>query len=609
MSRKSKQFILTGVDSVIWVMALLLSILFLEPYVSFKSSDLLMFLAIGLLSYLGTGYSLKLFSKINRYTSFKEMITIFIATTIAGLISNCCYFIISSNYSLRLGILTYLFVLLFICGSRFAWRYLVENILNNGVLQPQIITLIIGAGDGSEILMERIQRDNTDLNVIGYIDNDAQKQKMWMMGKQVLGTFKEISRVVEDYGVQQVSIAIPSLDPKNYEELLDILNPLKVKINRMSSFEDMLEDNSDSRKMHDIDVIDLLGRQEIKLDMAKIESKIFGKTILVTGAGGSIGSEICRQVSKFGPKRLILLGHGENSIYLIHQELKNLYDGKIKIIPLIADVQDRDHIFELMMQYKPDLVYHAAAHKHVPLMEANPTEAIKNNVYGTKNVAEAAKNANVKSFVMISTDKAVNPPNIMGATKRLAEMIVTSLNEVGCTKFAVVRFGNVLGSRGSVVPLFKKQIAKGGPVTVTDLRMTRFFMTIPEASRLVIQAGTLSKGGELFILDMGKPVKIVDLARKMIKLSGYNENEIHIIESGMRPGEKLYEELLVSSEKQQKQVYEKIFLGKVTQYKIDEIMSFVKSVDQLTGDDLKKKVISYAHTHNGEPSIDSEGMS
>lgn len=342
--------------------------------------------------------------------------------------------------------------------------------------------------------------------------------------------------------------------------------------------------------------------------MAKIERKIYDKTILVTGAGGSIGSEICRQVSKFNPKRLILLGHGENSIYLIHQELKNLYSDKIEIVPIIADVQDRKHIFELMEQYRPEIVYHAAAHKHVPLMEANPTEAIKNNVYGTKNVAEAAKAAKVKSFVMISTDKAVNPPNIMGATKRLAEMIVTSLNEEGHTKFAVVRFGNVLGSRGSVVPLFKKQIAKGGPVTVTDLRMTRFFMTIPEASRLVIQAGTLSKGGELFILDMGKPVKIVDLARKMIKLSGYSENEIEIVESGMRPGEKLYEELLVSSEKQQEQVYEKIFLGKVTPYKISDIMSFVKSVEPLTGSDLKKEVIGYAHTHNGEPSIDSEGM-
>lgn len=608
MSRKKKQLILTGVDSVIWVVALLLSILFLAPYINFKFSDLIIFLIIGLVAYLGVGYSLKLFSKINRYTSFKEMIAIFIATTIAGVIANICYFAMSSRYSLRFGILTYLFVLLFICGSRFAWRYLVENILNNGETQPKIATLIVGAGDGSEVLMERIQRDNIDLNVIGYVDNDSQKQKMWMMGKQVLGTFRDIPKVVEEYGVQQVSIAIPSLEPKSYENLLDILNPLKVKVNRMSSFEDMLEDNSDSRKMHDIDVVDLLGRQEIKLDMAKIESKISGKTILVTGAGGSIGSEICRQVSKFGPEKLVLLGHGENSIYLIHQELKNLYAGKIEIIPIIADVQDRNHIFDLMAQYKPDLVYHAAAHKHVPLMEANPTEAIKNNVYGTKNVAEAAKAANVKAFVMISTDKAVNPPNIMGATKRLAEMIVTSLNEAGHTKFAVVRFGNVLGSRGSVVPLFKKQIAKGGPVTVTDLRMTRFFMTIPEASRLVIQAGTLSKGGELFILDMGKPVKIVDLARKMIKLSGYKENEIDIVESGMRPGEKLYEELLVSSEKQQEQVYEKIFLGKVTPYKIDDIMGFVKSVEPLTGSDLKKEVISYAHTHNGEPSVDSEGI-
>ncbi|WP_409022119.1 polysaccharide biosynthesis protein [Dellaglioa sp. P0083] len=608
MSRKSKQVVLAGLDCAIWVVSMMLSMLFLKPYVNFNILHLLQFGFICLVSYLVVGYSLKLFSKINRYSSLKEMTAIFTTTTIAAIVSNVSYFFISSIYSIRFGILMYLFTLLFIVGSRFAWRYFVENILNNGENKPLVTTLIVGAGDGAETLMERIQRDNADLNVIGYVDNDSQKQKMWMMGKEVLGTFQDIPTIVGEYDVKQVSIAIPSLDPHNYENLLDILNPLKVKINRMSSFEDMLEDNNDSRKMHDIDVVDLLGRQEIKLDMAKIERKIYDKTILVTGAGGSIGSEICRQVSKFNPKRLILLGHGENSIYLIHQELKNLYSDKIEIVPIIADVQDRKHIFELMEQYRPEIVYHAAAHKHVPLMEANPTEAIKNNVYGTKNVAEAAKAAKVKSFVMISTDKAVNPPNIMGATKRLAEMIVTSLNEEGHTKFAVVRFGNVLGSRGSVVPLFKKQIAKGGPVTVTDLRMTRFFMTIPEASRLVIQAGTLSKGGELFILDMGKPVKIVDLARKMIKLSGYSENEIEIVESGMRPGEKLYEELLVSSEKQQEQVYEKIFLGKVTPYKISDIMSFVKSVEPLTGSDLKKEVIGYAHTHNGEPSIDSEGM-
>ena len=244
---------------------------------------------------------------------------------------------------------------------------------------------------------------------------------------------------------------------------------------------------------------------------------------------------------KFNPKQLLLLGHGENSIYQIHQEMVNSHrHGQTEFVPIIADVQDRKLIFELMAEYKPDIIYHAAAHKHVPLMEYNPREAVKNNVYGTKNVAEAAKANNVKNFVMISTDKANHPTSVMGSTKRMAEMIVTSLNEPGKTKFSAVRFGNVLGSRGSVIPLFRKQIAKGGPITVTDFRMTRYFMTIPEASRLVIQSGALAKGGEIFILDMSEPVKIVDLAKNMIRLSGLTEDDIEIVESGIRPGEKLY---------------------------------------------------------------------
>ncbi|EAC2688492.1 polysaccharide biosynthesis protein, partial [Listeria monocytogenes] len=294
--------------------------------------------------------------------------------------------------------------------------------------------------------------------------------------------------------------------------------------------------------------------------------------ILVTGAGGSIGSEICRQVIQFNPKKLVLLGHGENSIYLIDRELKiNFKDNITEIVPVIADIQDREKMFEIMNEVKPDIVYHAAAHKHVPLMEYNPKEAVKNNIYGTKNTAEAAKAAKVKNFVMVSTDKANNPPNVMGATKRISEMIVTGLNEKGCTKFSAVRFGNVLGSRGSVIPVFREQIAKGGPITVTDFRMTRYFMTIPEASRLVIQSGALAKGGEIFILDMGEPVKIVDLAKNMIRLSGYSEEEIEIIETGIRPGEKLYEELLLDKERNDEAVFEKIFVGNIKGYSLEEV--------------------------------------
>lgn len=301
---------------------------------------------------------------------------------------------------------------------------------------------------------------------------------------------------------------------------------------------------------------------------------------------------------KFNPKELILLGHGENSIYLINKELNSKYQKKeTKIIPLIADVRDRPKMFEIMAKYQPNIVYHAAAHKHVPLMEYNPPEAIKNNVYGTKNVAEAAKENNVEHFVMISTDKANNPTSVMGSTKRLAEMIVTGLNEMGKTKFSAVRFGNVLGSRGSVIPLFKEQIAKGGPVTVTDFRMTRYFMTIPEASRLVIQSGALAKGGEIFILDMDKPIKIVDLAKNMVRLSGYSEDEIDIIETGIRPGEKLYEEVLLDKERNEQQVYDKIFVGNIKGYSLEKVMDFVEN---LSNDDekLADQVVNFANQSN-----------
>ena len=301
---------------------------------------------------------------------------------------------------------------------------------------------------------------------------------------------------------------------------------------------------------------------------------------------------------KFNPKQLLLLGHGENSIYQIHQEMLNTHrHGQTIFVPIIADVQDRQLIFEIMETYQPDIVYHAAAHKHVPLMEYNPREAVKNNVYGTKNVAEAAKANNVKNFVMISTDKANNPTSVMGSTKRMAEMIVTSLNEAGKTKFSAVRFGNVLGSRGSVIPLFRKQIAKGGPITVTDFRMTRYFMTIPEASRLVIQSGALAKGGEIFILYMSEPVKIVDLAKNMIRLSGLTEDDIEIVESGIRPGEKLYEELLLDKERNDEEVFEKIFVGNIQGFSMDEVMSFVADLPD-KDDELAKQVLAFANESN-----------
>ncbi len=506
------------------------------------------------------------------------------------------------SYSRRFELLAYVLSLCLIIASRLIWRLLIERRNNyqkdcSGVIHR---TLIIGAGEGGRILFNSLVGSPTsgEIDVVGFIDDDPNKQKTYLSGKKVLGPVEELTKLIDDYQIDMVTIAIPSLPSKRLQAIIHQLADTKVKVNTMPSMEELASGKISINRLKEIDVVDLLGREEVKLDIDSIKDQLTGRVILVTGAGGSIGSEICRQISKFNPKQLLLLGYGENSIYQIHRELQNTYDGEItEFIPIIADIQDRDKIFELMDHYHPDIVYHAAAHKHVPLMEYNPREAVKNNVFGTKNVAEAAKANSVKNFVMISTDKANNPPNVMGSTKRIAEMIVTSLNEERKTKFSAVRFGNVLGSRGSVIPVFREQIAKGGPITVTDFRMTRYFMTIPEASRLVIQSGALAKGGEIFVLDMSEPVKIVDLAKNMIRLSGYAEDEIEIVETGIRPGEKLYEELLLDKERNDEEVYEKIFVGNIHGFSFKEVMDFVY---HLSKDDkvLAKEVVCFARKSN-----------
>ncbi|MCD0800629.1 type 8 capsular polysaccharide synthesis protein Cap8D, partial [Staphylococcus aureus] len=387
--------------------------------------------------------------------------------------------------------------------------------------------------------------------------------------------------------------AIPTIGQERLKEINNICHMDGVELLKMPNIEDVMSGELEVNQLKKVEVEDLLGRDPVELDMDMISNELTNKTILVTGAGGSIGSEICRQVCNFYPERIILLGHGENSIYLINRELRNRFGKNVDIVPIIADVQNRARMFEIMETYKPYAVYHAAAHKHVPLMEDNPEEAVHNNILGTKNTAEAAKNAEVKKFVMISTDKAVNPPNVMGASKRIAEMIIQSLNdETHRTNFVAVRFGNVLGSRGSVIPLFKSQIEEGGPVTVTHPEMTRYFMTIPEASRLVLQAGALAEGGEVFVLDMGEPVKIVDLARNLIKLSGKKEDDIRITYTGIRPGEKMFEELMNKDEVHPEQVFEKIYRGKVQHMKCNEVEAIIQDI---VNDFSKEKIINYAN--------------
>lgn len=547
------------------------------------------------------GWIFRVFSRINRYTNLREMIAIFLALTLSSFATIIILFFSKENYSMRLVVSTYFLSMFFIIASRLVWRLYIEKKNSRCIPSEEVKnTLILGAGEGGRILYNSLLGSKTagDINVVGFIDDDPNKRHTYLSGKKVLGSIKDLSELVEKYEIAMITIAIPSLSRKKLREIFELIEPLHVKVNSMPSMEEVASGKINLSRLKEIDVVDLLGRDEVQLDIDAIKDQITGKTILVTGAGGSIGSEICRQVIRFNPRRLLLLGHGENSIYLIDRELRNNYSECVtEIVPIIADIQDRKKIFAIMEDYQPEIVYHAAAHKHVPLMEYNPREAVKNNVYGTKNVAEAAKAAKVKNFVMVSTDKANNPPNVMGATKRIAEMIVTGLNEAGCTKFSAVRFGNVLGSRGSVIPVFREQIANGGPITITDFRMTRYFMTIPEASRLVIQSGALAKGGEIFILDMSEPVKIIDLAKNMIRLSGYSEDEIEIIETGIRPGEKLYEELLLDKERNDEAVFEKIFVGNITGYSIAEVMEFV---EQLSDDDkqLAKDVVAFANASN-----------
>ena len=601
LTRRRKIATLVVVDSLLLIAANIAAAKFMEPFVAIPIDLILISSGLSIVFYLLYGSFFKVFTRINRYTNLREMIAIFGSLSASAASSIIVLLFINKQYSLRLVIFAYLLSLLLIIGSRLIWRIYIET-KNMRYLSTDSAknTLIVGAGEGGRILYNSFLGSKTaqDIHVIGFVDDDPNKRNTYLSGKKVLGSLKDIPELIEKYDIQMVTIAIPSLSRKKLRRIFELVESAHVKVNTMPSIEELASGKISVSKLKTIDVVDLLGRDEVELDIESIKDQITNKVILVTGAGGSIGSEICRQIIQFDPAKLLLLGHGENSIYLIDRELRTHHQKcPTEIVPIIADIQDRKKINEIMEQYHPDIVYHAAAHKHVPLMEYNPKEAVKNNIFGTKNVAEAAKAAKVKNFVMVSTDKANNPPNVMGSTKRIAEMIVTGLNEEGCTKFSAVRFGNVLGSRGSVIPVFREQIAQGGPVTVTDFRMTRYFMTIPEASRLVIQSGALAKGGEIFILDMSEPVKIVDLAKNMIRLSGYSEDEIEIIETGIRPGEKLYEELLLDKERNDEAVYEKIFVGNIKGYSMQTVMEFVNSLPQ-DDEQLAKDIVTFANDSN-----------
>lgn len=529
------------------------------------------------------------YSSAKEYTSLLASCILASVTSIfIGLISKEEIFYFKLNVAANLGTTT------LICFVRFFVK-VIHFYYNSKENQDKKRLLIIGAGRLAVTLIREISENNRlNYDVVGLIDDDPEKQKHLLYSSKILGTRDDIERICDEMNVDEIIFAICTIDSASRAEILDICSKTGKKVKILPGIEASFHTPGTLNNIREVNIEDLLGRDPIVLDNQLIEDDINGKTVLVTGGGGSIGSELCRQIIKYNPQRLVILDIYENTTYELENELREKYPNN-KIDVLIGSVRDKRRLDEIFGKYRPDLVFHAAAHKHVPLMEYSPCEAIKNNIFGTYNTAVCAQEFGVKKFVMISTDKAVNPTNVMGASKRMCEMIVQTLQQNGETDFVAVRFGNVLGSNGSVIPRFKKQIAAGGPVTVTHPDITRFFMTIPEAARLVLQAASYASGGEIFVLDMGNPVKIYDLAKKLISLSGYKpEKDIEIKFTGLRPGEKLYEELLMSEEGLKKTDHSKIFIGRPGTLTLDELKEKLDKLRDVTYTDEKtvKKIMS-----------------
>lgn len=488
---------------------------------------------------------------------------------------------VGATIPLNVCVIATMMTCIFVLGYRILFRVYRRSLLYAPYKydKDQERVMIVGAGSaGTMIINEMMSRRNLKLNPIVLVDDDDYKQGKRISGVKVEGKRKDIVRLAIEKEIDIILIAIPSIDGKNKKEILEICKKTNCKIKIIPGIYEIISGKATVSRIKDVDLEDLLGRDPIVLDDKGISNYLNNKVVLVTGAGGSIGSELCRQIANYGPKKLVLFDIYENSVYDIQNELKAHFK-ELKMEVLIGSIRDKERLQEVFKNNSIEVVFHAAAHKHVPLMEDSPKEAIKNNVFGTLNLVQTADEFKVERFVLISTDKAVNPTNIMGATKRLCEMIIQAYNTISKTDFVAVRFGNVLGSNGSVIPLFKKQIQEGGPVTVTHKNIIRYFMLIPEAAQLVLQAGAYAKGGEIFVLDMGKPVRIYDLARDLIKLSGFEPGEdIQIKVTGLRPGEKLYEELLMSEEGLTATKHKKIYTGRPT---FENINSLNKKLEEL----------------------------
>ena len=567
MDKQKRKPIMMGIDTLITAAAALAAVLLrFESFPAQMRAVFAPFVVTLVLARLVSFYLLGMYNSVWQYASIGELITtietVTIGTVVTGFITSA---LIQKPIPRSVVLLEWLLSIFLIGGSRLAWRVFRDGRTAWWRGRRGKPVLIIGAGDGGVLVARELRNHyRGEVWIVGFIDDDPAKQKMTILGLPILGTRHAIPQVVRDYRVEEVVIAMPSVERRVLREIVAICQETPAKIKILPGVFDLIEGRVTVNEIRDVQVEDLLSREPVRLDIDSIAGYISDKVVLVTGAGGSIGSELCRQVVSYKPRRLLLLDICENNVYDIELELKAATD--VPVVPLVKDVRDWQAVLDVFKQYRPDVVFHAAAHKHVPLMEANPEEAIKNNTMGTYCVAQAASMCGTHTFVLVSTDKAVNPTSVMGASKRIAEMIIQYMDGRSRTKFVAVRFGNVLGSRGSVVPLFKKQIAAGGPVTVTDERMIRYFMTIPEAVQLIIQAGALGKGGEIFVLDMGEPVKIMDLAKTLIKLSGFEPGvDIPIKVTGMRPGEKLYEELLTAGEGTTATTNERIFVARPTE--------------------------------------------
>ena len=582
-SYKVRQVSLWALDMCGILISVLVSMILTWKYQNLDISTIMLSIIIYMLIHTVSFKLFKCYSSLWRYAGEEELVSILSACLVYVIPVYIVHRLIGIDYSILFYVVSTILIIGYTGGLRLVYRTGRRFKTRMIVSQDSQRVLVVGAGSAGQMIINEL-KENPQLKKVpvGIIDDDINKIGRVIHNVKILGNTLQVKEIVEKENVDEIILAMANVDKARKSEIINICKETKCKLKTIPGIYEIIDGKVDIKKIRDVDIEDLLGREPIKVNMEEMSGYIEERTVLVTGGGGSIGSELCRQIASFNPKHLIIVDNYENNAYAIQQELIRKYEGKLNLSTIIASIREYKRMDEIFNEYKPDVVFHAAAHKHVPLMENSPSEAIKNNIFGTLNVAKLADKYSVKRMVLISTDKAVNPTNIMGATKRAAEMIIQTINKNSETEFVAVRFGNVLGSNGSVIPLFKKQIAEGGPVTITHPDIIRYFMTIPEAVQLVLQAGAMAKGGEIFILDMGEPIKIVDLANNLIRLSGFEPGvDIKIEYSGLRAGEKLYEELLMSEEGLTKTANSKIFIGKPVEFDSKKVMYHLEMLKKI----------------------------